>query len=89
MIGPVYVHEEVYEQRAIPGTKRTTSILKFRKGQQISIEDAKAFDVPLVDELGRKITVSKQAAKPDVETQEVKAPRKQTQRRRATTKRRR
>jgi hypothetical protein len=79
---PVYVHEEVTEELVVYGGS-TTRVLKWARGARITVAEALAHGVPLrdaegfeLDEEGERVAdkPAKQRAKPEMETQEVKAP---------------
>lgn len=78
--GPVYVRERVIDSAQQPNSKRRTSFVRYSPGDHISIEEAVRLGVPLVDVNGNPVAAP-QRRKRDVETQDVKPPRKPRSRR--------
>lgn len=82
--GPVYVRERVIDTARHPNSKRETTFVRYSPGDYISIEEAIRLGVPLLDANGDPVAAP-QSSKPDVETQDVKPP-KRTRRKRPETK---
>lgn len=65
---PVVVQDYVYERVVIPGSSVETNLLRYVPGDRITIEEAERLGVPVVPPA--------QAAQPEVETQDVKPPKR-------------
>jgi hypothetical protein len=72
---PVFVHETVYEEIPIARTKISKRILKFNVGTRLSVEEAQAYGVPLLDEHREPLNAA-QRPKSKVETQDVAPPKR-------------
>jgi hypothetical protein len=72
---PVVVHEQVTEQRPIPGSRRSTHVVVYNPGDRITLEEAERLGVPALDENREPLPGAPQKPKPQVETQEVRGPR--------------